>query len=289
LEAPGADVELTPETSATLAAGPAATGDNAGEPYYVALAKSLLVGGSSGTLEISKGSLKVLPGTTLGISAGTTLSVPKNDESPSLVLDDGAYISLGAVNSVLSIGDASITTSGDATATNAPALLASGVVTFRDKEISGVGSTLTSVNIVEGSLGAVITVDDPTTAAGGKILTLKGVTLDLSGEAGGSLVIKGYASTPNKVVLAAGTNPGKIVLGEDNTPISWSNVAKIPDRTTPANIATVTGSGVATGSDDTATATLGSIAGGTMTGVTITGASTANSDVTLVNGSALAQ
>jgi hypothetical protein len=77
-----------------------------------------------------------------------------------------------------------------------------GEVKLTPNTITGEGSTLQAVEGIT---------DEPTIAVGGT-LSLKGVNLDL--QYGGSLTF----TNGNVVRLESGTNPGKLTLGDDDTP-----------------------------------------------------------------------
>ena len=268
-------VELTPAANTTLTAGKVYD-EEAATPDPYDQSKTLLVGG--GALTIAKGSLKVLAGTVLYINGKTVTVDGTNTDNPAaLVLEGDATLGFNydsSASGTLAIGQVAISDAG----TSSGFLTASGTVTFKPGEISGIGATLAYGALVEDGPGAIITVGNTTTAGD---LTLKGVTLDLSDEAGSALTIaKDVSAAASRVILAAGAKSGKIIfIPEAGSPVTWAYVKAGITGLTPAGgsagTAAVSGTGAATGEDE-AGATLGSIEAGATTNVILTGESTNN-------------
>jgi hypothetical protein len=127
-----------------------------------------------------------------------------------------------------------------ANAANASQLIAlGGAVRLTPNTITGEGSTLQVPE--ELANDPLINVN----GAAGSILTLQGVNLDL--QFGGRLNL----SNSNELMLKDGTNPGKLTLGEDDTP--YVGALASLEVTTPnvnANIGTIRGSGSLLGGDE---------------------------------------
>jgi hypothetical protein len=183
------DVELTPTGAVTLTAEGAPTKNT---EEAVNLAKKISFGGNP--LEITTGTLRVAPGAIFEVNDKTLSTKIDPDEIGYLAVAATGALSFtaGTGNSEINIGDTEISSAA------ASKLLAEGgTVILGNDKIQGdaVGAKLIAST---GGINPVFTVDP--TPAGGKVLILQQVDLNLAGH--GSLKIKGLTGTVNQVTLA---------------------------------------------------------------------------------------
>jgi hypothetical protein len=267
LQAVGANVVITPAAaSATLSAGSAPTGSPPTEPELLA-AKTLSLGGAALT-SIAGGTLKVLGTGRLGIDEEVPFT------TGSLQLEKDAVLSLTNDDAVVSFNSI-FTTAGIASGSASTLTAKDGAVTLSATTtgtISGAGAKL----VVEGNAAEITVAED-------KLITLKGVDLDLSAQGKLILTKSGSASEVSAVTLESGENPGRLTFGSDASglAISWTNVKKFSDGTNSAAI--VGGPGIAWGTADSDSASIAYISASGANSVTLNAMGSGGSSLTFTN------
>jgi hypothetical protein len=253
-------VTITPVGGAVLTAGTELPGDDDDAETFVG--NKALTLSVQGITVNSGGELKVAGALIIDVAAGVTVTGV-------LTLEDGGILGFpndpAANTFTVTFGNTKIVGVNDA---ESRLTASGGPVSLTTDSISGGGSTLT---VVPNLAGPLFTVDN----GSGATLTLTGVDLDLYGDGSGpgSLVLPNQTS-PNKVVLSSGQNPGKITLGLD----TLYTIGNLSGKTI-ADDGSLTGGGVVLGDNETLPTTVGKLSATESSNLTINGST--STDVTL--------